>query len=248
MKKWLYSVNGIVHEPVSEAKIVDLVLRGVLEMDSSLQDPESSQWVHIRDIGSIMNAVHKPALNLKFHEPTMEQMLDGDDGQPVFYYVSIRRFMVLMIASFGVYSIYWIYANWQYLFYENKSKRGKEGNRSVFNYLFIGDLLHKIRNHKMMMAEPQGRFNPGAISFQIYVLILISCIPPFIDFPAGWGILQLVIALTLGAAFAYILLPVQRKINIVNEKSGRSYSSVRLLFFLVLVYALVIWFRLISIV
>ncbi|PKN80799.1 MAG: hypothetical protein CVU48_00830 [Candidatus Cloacimonetes bacterium HGW-Cloacimonetes-1] len=246
MKKWLYSINGIVHEPVSEAKITDMILQGILDTDSSLQDPESQQWIHIRDISSIMNSVHKPALNLKFHEPSMEQMLEGDAGLPVFYHVSIPVFMILMIASFGVYSIYWFYANWQYIFYSDKSKRGKAGNRSALNYLFIGSLLHKIRNDKMMMAEPQGKFDPGAISFKIYVLILISFFPPFINLPVGWGILKMVFALMLGAGFAYILLPVQRKINIVNEKLGRSYSSLRLLFFLVVAYTLVIWFRMIS--
>jgi hypothetical protein len=127
-------------------------------------------------------------------------------GEGRFFLVSRTKFLVMCIATFGLYELYWFYKQWRY----TKLRSGSDIwpiARAIFAIFFTHALL---RNVQMAAAETSvtPRFNLQASAWGFIVLTLLQRLPdPF------W----------LVALLAFVpLVPVQDTINEIEGKSAHN--------------------------
>ena len=100
------------------------------------------------------------------------------DAQPLFFPVSVFKFLVMSTFTLGFYDIYWFYQNWKMY----KARTQKDVSpiwRAIFGFFFCPALFERIREE----AEPRGVATavPSIILWGIWlVLRLIGKTPePF---------------------------------------------------------------------
>ncbi|MCL2656718.1 MAG: hypothetical protein FWD62_04735 [Betaproteobacteria bacterium] len=157
---------------------------------------------------------------------------EEDAAGTAFYVVSQRKFILLFIASLGLYQIYWFYMNWR----RQKITAGlaiQPALRGIFAIFFTHALFKRID----AQLETRGlslRWSPNAIASAYVVLSLASAMQ---DRFAAEGVsppLSFGISLLFLGAIMLILLPVQRTINTVcSDPEGKSNNS--------LGYANIVW-------
>jgi hypothetical protein len=82
----------------------------------------------------------------------------NEDSQPMFFPISRLKLLVMYIATFGLYEVFWFYKNWQ-LF---KAKTGNEISpfwRTVFGVFYFYDLLAHIQE-KALSRRVYAYFSP----------------------------------------------------------------------------------------
>ena len=144
--------------------------------------------------------------------PMAAPILSRSPPDAVLTYVSIQRFVLLSVLSFGTYEAWWSYKNWQYL----KKRDGLDISpfwRGWFMIFYIHKLLATIHDDKEANSVEQATFNASrlATTFIIIFIVVIgvSKIP-------GESLLPLLIC-GLIPTWAPII-PVQSYLNRVNQK------------------------------
>ena len=101
---------------------------------------------------------------------------DADTGdQPIFFPVSLAKFAVMSLASFGLYDIYWMYQNWS----RERDRTNEPLSpvwRSIFGILWIYSLLQRIRNRAHATGVPVG-WASGVVATGFIVLSLLWRLP-----------------------------------------------------------------------
>jgi hypothetical protein len=124
----------------------------------------------------------------------------GRARPPLFFSVSPVKLLVMSIATFGVYEIFWFFANWQRM-----KKRGQNVSpfwRTLFATIFCYSLFKTVKETATSSGIP-ARFSPGFLAVGWIVTTLMWRLPD-----PGW--------LVANAAVLF-LLPVQKSMTDVNE-------------------------------
>jgi len=138
----------------------------------------------------------------------LENLQKQDSGDPIFFPVSVTKFLLLSICTFGLYEIYWFYKNWRLIKGHEKSKISPVW-RSVFGVIFCYSLLKRVSGQSMATggkAIPAGPLAAGWIA----TTLLWRLPDPY------WLVSFLAIA---------FLLPVQSTINSMNAKVAPSHDK-----------------------
>jgi len=224
MTEWFYSEFGQTKGPVSEAKLIDMLLKQELEPDSYITDGINKPWKKVKDFPELLEKVHKPE-NLH-HKVTFggDFFEDGKDVRVgnLYFYIPISRFLIMTLLSCGLYQWYWFYKQWFYWAHSRKLIR-RSISREPSWWFFPFTIFGKIETDKELNAVIRADFN-GTLLFWMWI-----------GFGAFLGILQATtssmsimyhILLGLGLiANVVFLIPIQNYINRVNAKLGNNYDK-----------------------
>jgi hypothetical protein len=224
MKEWFYSQFGQTKGPVSLETVLQLLLTEDLELDDYVTDGIDQPWKKVKDIPEIMQKVHTPqeiphATELPENWLTEEGEVRGGN---LYFYIPIKRFILMSIVTLGLYQIYWFYKQWY--FWARKHKQGyRSPDREMGWILFPWTLLQKIETDRELNAVERSNYS-GTLVFWLWVgmgTALYLLVAGISNFSENYR--------TLGYAFlsldVLMLLPVQRYINRVNAKLGNTYDK-----------------------
>ncbi len=241
MKKYLYTENGISFKEANEKEIADLVLRDILNPDSSIQDIQTQNFVKVREIKSIMDRVLEPDIKLSFNEPDIDNYLAS--GRESYYYnISTKHFILMMLIA-PIFLFYWIYRQWQYEYRNDKKRRFKRSFLSMLIDIFsFNSVLYMIAGDKEMMEIKKAGFDPESTGWKLYACVFGPILISFIIRGFYWLEQFLYLAASVGVIMT--LLPVVRYIRDVNELKGGKYTSQTLFYYvvwLVVVYQIIMY-------
>ena len=92
---------------------------------------------------------------------------------PLFLYIPVARLILLSIASFSLYEMYWIYKNWRYV-KERDSLDIRPFWRGWFGIFYCHSLLRRIHEDKEARSVQLPSFSPGGLATGWVVLLLIG--------------------------------------------------------------------------
>ncbi len=157
----------------------------------------------------------------------------NDSNEPEFMTVSKSRFCVLLVSTAGIYQIYWFYKQWQAI------KRTEQPDiwpfpRALFAIFFCYNLFTRI-NTATKKYDYTKTYSPKTIAITYIVTLVATNI---------WGRLpytsfDLAIFIAVLAAPIFILWPVQRAVNFLNQNNGstqlehRKYSGWEIFFIII---------------
>jgi len=130
---------------------------------------------------------------------------------PMFLYIPVSRLVVMSLATFGMYEIYWIYRNWSFL-----NRRDNLGIhpfwRAVFAYFFINSLLRTIKNDRVASHIIRCGYSSAGLAAGWILFTLIGTASSRSPDPS-----VSLLGIFISAPAFLFLVPVQRYINRVNE-------------------------------
>src|SRR6185437_9327435 len=94
---------------------------------------------------------------------------------PVFFAVSMLKYVVMSIATFGLYQLYWFYMNWK-LIKERESTDIQPFWRAVFAVFFCYQCFSRIREYQHP-AVAVARLPVGALATCWIILTLLWRLP-----------------------------------------------------------------------
>ncbi|MBK9983433.1 MAG: hypothetical protein IPP15_13780 [Saprospiraceae bacterium] len=102
----------------------------------------------------------------------------GNDIQQTIELVSVRKFMILSLITFGLYDLWWNYRAWQFI--ERYKKPGiSPAFRTVFGIFYLYSLFRQILN----MAKEKGyhsTYSTPVLFIFILLLEIISAFSPYL--------------------------------------------------------------------
>lgn len=164
MKNWHYSVDGQQHGPFAKDELRSMLDRREIPPTAIVwEDASTERRTAVEVLG--MPIVHPV------------QSATGPRGSEstgaCFFYISTRMFVALMIASAGLFSIYWMYRNWRYL--RDHGRRGISPFwRAVFSVIWVYDLLSSIKDHPDSLATRVRSYSAGTLAIGYIVAVLAS--------------------------------------------------------------------------
>lgn len=147
----------------------------------------------------------------------------SDDIDAEFYIVSTRKFLLLFVATFGLYVLYWQYKQW------SQSRRFHNENiwpvaRAIFSIFFTHKLTSRV-DDRLRDNGTTYTWSPSNLA-TAYVLLAIfsNATNRLPDSPNPW--LNL-LPLFLQMAIAWPLLHIQRAINMAcDQPNGESNARI----------------------
>lgn len=177
---------------------------------------------------TVANVYAPPQANLQAQD-------DADTQELMFYVVSRRKFLLLFLATIGLYSIYWTYRNWR----AYKAATGEKlwpGVRGLFLIFFTHSLFRRV-DETLQRRNLQIDWTPGRDATLIVVIYIISNIFDRVFASKNGTSLLDMISILLLAPLAYLYLRAQTAINTAcgdPEGSGNASYSIANWFFLVI--------------
>ncbi|MCB5224346.1 MAG: DUF4339 domain-containing protein [Candidatus Cloacimonadaceae bacterium] len=246
MARYFYSDEGKTRGPVSPNELMSLILDDVLDMDSFVMESRSPQWRKIRDIPELNRFIRESDVRLL--DWAEERDLTGlpDPEIPLFFNIPISRLVWMSLLSFGLYEIYWIRANWRFLRFNRKNSTSSYFWRVGLNPVALVGIFQQIGSDKELETDSgQGDL---VLNGWFWLLSLAILLARHIAILALRPALGLDILLTLTALFFSILclVPVQKRINIANEKADKGFSPKGLGHYLSIFLGLFVWLVVLS--
>ena len=87
-----------------------------------------------------------------------------------------NQFMILSIASFGLYPIWWSYKTWHF-FKETEGADVMPAARALFNWIFLSSLLKRIKDFSIRNGGTDS-YSPGLLHLGYFVLIFAGYVLP----------------------------------------------------------------------
>lgn len=108
------------------------------------------------------------------YKPPQSELVSNLPPEPDFYVVSERKFLILAIATLGMYYIYWFYKHWK-----NQKLKYRENiwpvARSIFSVFFTHSLFNRIQG-TLVASNKSFAWSPGVLATLYVVFSLISSI------------------------------------------------------------------------
>ncbi len=144
----------------------------------------------------------------------VEGEIERSVPQTMFLFIPMRRLVVMSILSAGIYQVYWMYKNWNYL-----KQRGYSGIRpfwrGIFGVFFCHDLLMTIHTDFEANKILKAKFAWSGLAWGWVLLMVVAGLlhTYHIYFPSS--AVQLIGFFAQLPAFLF-LVPVQQYVNNVN--------------------------------
>jgi hypothetical protein len=155
------------------------------------------------------------------------------DSVPMFYVVSKRKLAILFVATFGLYTIYWFYKNWD-RYKDNKPYASEVGStiwpvpRALFSVFFVHSLFRKVKEYgtdKPAVAQWRNTLDATLLVISMIVWNLLdraadkSMGSPYTDF------LALAILMPLVLQFCKAQDMINSSCNDPNGDTNRRFSK-----------------------
>ena len=103
-----------------------------------------------------------------------EQSTELDSGKTEFYIVAPKKFIILFIATLGMYQLYWMYINWD-LYRKKNNEKLWPVPRAIFSIFYTHSRLTKVESRNISQ-EKKSLWNPGLLATIIVGASIISTI------------------------------------------------------------------------
>ena len=130
----------------------------------------------------------------------------NQESSPVFFPVSISKFVIMSTVTLGFYQIFWFYKNWQLI----KSRDGSKIvpiARAIFAIFFIYPLIDRIKK----LANSSNISTNYNSTLIVMIWIAFRILSRFSS-----EFLPLSIDILVDFMFALVLIPVQKTVNKLN--------------------------------
>jgi hypothetical protein len=171
---------------------------------------------------------------------TPEADLDQVSGKAPFYVVSTGKFMTLMVATLGLYGIYWFYRNWTG-YRDYSGERIWPVPRAIFAIFFV----HALFRHVIEKAEEEDvtvPFKHGSSTFQyVFIAVLSFVLSQFSQRNIGSPLTDIA-GVLLMFLLVWVMLPVQEGINrVCADAEGEGNSQITTANVLWILFGLLMW-------
>jgi len=139
--------------------------------------------------------------SLDTHSAATAVALSASDSKPIYFPVSLTKFVVMHFCTVGLYQVYWFYENWK-LILEREQSDASPFWRTSFMFIYCYALFEKVRSSAASLKMGHS------ISVQVLATgwILLSTLWIL---PDPYGLVALLSIL--------FLIPVQQAANRINE-------------------------------
>jgi hypothetical protein len=211
MRFYLSNGDGNTYGPYELSELKSFASQGRIRSECHLCAEGSSQWLPAaRVIELPPDAV--PQLSMTTHPPTAPSVSSGALGEPLFLSISAGRLILMSIATFGIYRMYWMYRNWRYL----KDRQVLECRpfwRALFGVFFVFSLFKLIRAARVPGAREVASFSAGGLATGFIVLCVLERVMSRSD---NSGVT--VLATLLSFASVLFIVPVQNYVNRLHDE------------------------------
>jgi hypothetical protein len=164
----------------------------------------------------------------------------GEAAATPFYVVGTMKFLVLYVATMGVYSVYWFYRNWRN-FKEDTKQDIWPIPRAIFSVFFVHALFRSV-DERLRAHGKDFPWSPGSLATLLVILMIVSNV---LDRVASKietvGVLD-VASLLLLLPIAFVMLRAQGAINLAcDDAEGASNNRLTGLNFLWLALGAIVW-------
>ncbi len=201
MGSYLVIKDGQQIGPFDESEIIRQITEGILTPGDLCWQQGMANWQPISDF---------------LRSGSTNQNMPTDVPSPVvvpsryFLYIPISRLILMSILTFGMYELYWIFMNWDYL-RDEKHMKVQPMSRVVFREFFIYSLLHRIHDDPDSNVVHKPKFFTIGLALVWIVLTILHRL-----FASDGTIYGTMIAPFIPSFLC--LIPVQLYINAVRKK------------------------------
>lgn len=135
---------------------------------------------------------------------------DSASSIPMFYVVSVRKLVVMNIASLGFYWLFWSLRNWD-LYWSASGKKFMFLPRAALPELFLYSLLRKV-DQRIRESGRAHRWSPWSLAFGAITTALLCWTMVLLPLPLATAV-QVILAVVLAALNLMIQGRIQRAIN-----------------------------------
>lgn len=135
---------------------------------------------------------------------------DSAPPMPMFYVVSVRKLVIMNIASLGLYWLFWSLRNWD-LYWESSGKKFMFLPRAALPELFLYALLRRV-DQRIRQSGRVYRWSPWGLAFGAIATALLWWALVLIPLPVATGV-QVILAVLLAVLNLVIQRRIQRAIN-----------------------------------
>lgn len=171
--------------------------------------------------------------NLNNEDSRSVNVANNSDNNPIYYNVSIERFLFMIFISLGLFIIYWSYKNWKSI-KETNSIEISPILRGIFSAYYIYPLLVNIQSNNKLSIDKKDNLSPGKLYLGMIVTNLLGRSFNVIDNDYGQVLGIIVIMLSF-----LFLIPAQKYINKINIDKNYSEWSTGLT--IVVILGVIIW-------
>lgn len=156
---------------------------------------------------------------------TPEAAVDvAEQDEARYYIVSPNKFLVLAIATFNLYFVYWFYKNW-----DNVKRRDNDDSwpvpRAIFYIFFTHSLLTDV-SETLKRKTIEFAWQPSAIASVFVILTIADTVIGRLAFNNVGSPFTDMVGIAMAVVLPLVLLPAQKAINSACEDSeGNSNSS-----------------------
>lgn len=155
---------------------------------------------------------------------TPEAAVDVAESEETRYYVvSPKKFLILSIATFGLYFVYWFYKNW-----DNVKRRDNNDTwpvpRAIFYIFFTHSLLTDV-NETLKRKAVEHVWNPSMVASLFVLLTLIDTGISRAAFKNIGSPYTDTVGFFTAIILAFVMLPAQKAINAACEDAGGNTNS-----------------------
>lgn len=148
------------------------------------------------------------------------------DKQPAFYVVSRRKFAILYLGTWGLYSLYWFYKNWDNYRdarpFDSQESAIWPVPRAIFSIFFIHSLFRRIK----ALGEPAALVQSWRNTLHAWLLVVLLVVSSTLSKAADKGIgspTTDVASVAMLLPMLFVFLHAQRMINLTcNDPEGAS--------------------------
>lgn len=101
------------------------------------------------------------------------QVYPADGAKPIYFPVSQIKLLVMLFATFGLYSVYWFYKNWK-LERERTQESMLPVARAIFSVFFVYSLFKRVRDYSQHHEPDEPVDTPLAAGFLATIYIVLS--------------------------------------------------------------------------
>ncbi len=146
------------------------------------------------------------------------------EQQSTFYVVGIAKFSILFIATFGLYVIYWFYANWKG-YKEHTKENLWPIARGIFSIFFAHSLFAKVQD-KIDAENRDYKWSPGALATAYVIFAVASNVLDRMSMREVWSPFSDVLSIVMVIPLFFTVLAAQKAVNFAEgDVAGTANST-----------------------
>jgi hypothetical protein len=175
VSEWYYAVDGVQQGPVTADDLRRFLIEKRLTHDDYVWTPTLPEWTELKNVRELV-------------------------GAPPLFTVGVAKLLVMILVTFGLYELYWMYKQWEHL-HEELNEDLSPFWRTVFSVFFF----HRLVGGVNVVGERHGIHDHLPVSGLTALFVLTSLCSRL---PDPWWLIALVSVVPI--------MVVQRRVNAIH--------------------------------